>query len=161
MANGMRMEIAVSHPLVGKVPAFEISGVGTAAPPPVSTQATPQASPSSFGVPAASVQATADGAKNRKSATGEGNLSTTALWVSLLGVAGFLGCGAWLAWRARRRRSQPVSSRRPLVDALEGELFQLEVDRAQGSISPEEYAATKQALNLTLQRTVAKSTADS
>jgi hypothetical protein len=47
------------------------------------------------------------------------------------------------------------------VDVLKEELFQLEVDRAQGSISPEEYAATKQALDLTLQRTVAKTAADS
>jgi hypothetical protein len=43
-----------------------------------------------------------------------------------------------------------------LLDALKEELFHLEVDRARGSISPGEYAATKHALSRALERTMSK-----
>jgi hypothetical protein len=49
-----------------------------------------------------------------------------------------------------------VAAAPPLLEALKEELFQLEIDRAKGSISPGDYATTKQALNTTLQRAVEK-----
>lgn len=162
MANGQQIEKAVSEPLVGEVPAFEISGVGTATQPAATApQVLPPPSHSSVGAPATSAPATPADAKNDKSISSTGNFSKTTLWLSLLIVAGLLGCGAWFAWKARRVRIQPAGRQRPLVEVLKEELFQLEVDRARGSISPEEYAATKQALNHTLARAVAKTSADS
>jgi len=43
-----------------------------------------------------------------------------------------------------------------LIEALKEELFQLEADRIHGSISREEYVTTKQALDETVRRAVAK-----
>jgi len=161
-ANGLKIEKAVSEPLVSYVPPFEISGVGMVTQPAMTArQVPPQPPHSSSGAPATPARATAAEAKNDKSITGKENLSSTTLLLSLLAVAGLLGCGAWVALRARRARIQPAGPRRPLIDVLKEELFQLEVDRAQGSISPEEYTATRQALNHTLERAVAKTTAES
>jgi hypothetical protein len=42
-----------------------------------------------------------------------------------------------------------------LVVALREELFQLEVDRARGAMSAEDYASIKQSLNQTLKRAMA------
>lgn len=44
-----------------------------------------------------------------------------------------------------------------LLEAMKEELFQLELDRQQGKITPEEYAKAKQALDATLQRALARS----
>jgi hypothetical protein len=65
--------------------------------------------------------------------------------------------GALAFWRIRPTSPQPAASAPPLLEGLKEELFQLEIDRAKGSISPDEYAATKKALNTTLQRAVEKS----
>ena len=46
----------------------------------------------------------------------------------------------------------PANSSRLLLEGLKEELFQLEVERQQGSISPQEYDKTKSALDQTLQR---------
>jgi hypothetical protein len=42
------------------------------------------------------------------------------------------------------------------VDVLKEELFRLESERAHGAISPEEYAATKEALNKSIERALAR-----
>lgn len=44
-----------------------------------------------------------------------------------------------------------------LLEAMKEELFQLEIDRQQGKISPEEYAKAKSALDETIQRALARS----
>jgi hypothetical protein len=64
--------------------------------------------------------------------------------------------GALAFWQMRGTSPQPAAAP-PLLEALKEELFQLEIDHAKGSISPDEYTATKQALNTTLQRAVEKS----
>ena len=43
-----------------------------------------------------------------------------------------------------------------LLEALKEELFQLEVEKQQGRISPEEYEKTKAALDQTLSRALAR-----
>jgi hypothetical protein len=43
-----------------------------------------------------------------------------------------------------------------LLDAMKEELFQLEVDRQQGRISETDYKTAKAALDLTLQRAIAR-----
>jgi hypothetical protein len=46
------------------------------------------------------------------------------------------------------------SSASVLMQAMKEELFQLEIDRHQGAISPEEYKTTKAALDQTLARAI-------
>ena len=45
-----------------------------------------------------------------------------------------------------------------LLEAMKEELFQLEIDRQQGKISPEEYAKAKAALDETIRRALARNT---
>ena len=44
-----------------------------------------------------------------------------------------------------------------LLEAMKEELFQLEIDRQQGKITPEEYAKAKAALDETIKRALARS----
>jgi hypothetical protein len=86
------------------------------------------------------------------------------LWLSIAAVGGVLAIGVLAVWRMKRRRAAQTkrpSREEPLIEVLKEELFQLELDRVRGSISAEDYAATKRALNHTLERALAKATADS
>jgi hypothetical protein len=54
--------------------------------------------------------------------------------------------------------SAPARDRNPLLlEAMKEELFQLEIDRQQGKVSPEEYAKAKAALDETIKRALARS----
>jgi hypothetical protein len=54
-------------------------------------------------------------------------------------------------------RAAPVRDRNAqLLEAMKEELFQLEIDRQQGKISPEEYAKAKSALDETIRRALAR-----
>jgi len=157
MANGLQIEKAVSEPLVGDVPAFEVSGVGLASAPPSLAQASPPPKVSPPPLP------TTVPANNSR-----GGLSTTTahgtpmLWLLLGAVGGVLAIvlAVWMR-RGRAAQSKSTSREQPRIEVLKEELFQLELDRARGSISAEDYAATKQALNHTLERALAKPAADS
>jgi hypothetical protein len=52
--------------------------------------------------------------------------------------------------------SAPVARSGMLLEALKEELFQLEVEKQQGRISAEEYEKSREALNQTLQRALAR-----
>ncbi|MGA8866790.1 MAG: hypothetical protein WB510_07465, partial [Candidatus Sulfotelmatobacter sp.] len=52
----------------------------------------------------------------------------------------------------RGSRPRPASPSSMLLEGLKEELFQLEVDRKQGNISPQEYDKAKAALDHTLER---------
>jgi hypothetical protein len=43
-----------------------------------------------------------------------------------------------------------------LVESLKEEMFQLEIDRLQGTVSPEEYVLAQRALEITLTRALAR-----
>jgi hypothetical protein len=152
-ADGLQIEAAVK-PLVGDVPPFEISGVGVA-PPPVSA-AVPTPAPAVAPAPAA--------AATRSPATGRASGPNAAppagrfreSWVVVLATVGLLIIGAFAFWRIRRTPPAATAGAPPLLDALKEELFQLEVDRAQGTISASDFAAAKQALNQTLKRAMKK-----
>src|SRR5215469_964674 len=98
-ANGLQIEKAVSEPLVGDVPAFEVSGVGLASAPPAIAQTSPAPKVSP---PPLSTSASAG---NRR-----GGLSTTTpqatamLWLSLAAVGGVLAIGVLAVWRMRSGR---------------------------------------------------------
>jgi hypothetical protein len=154
MTNGLEIEKVVNEPLMGNVPAFEVSGVGLASAPPAIAQTAPDPQVSAPPVP------TSVPPGNRR-----GGLATTSespkktLWLLLAVGCSILAAGVLAVWKMRRERaplSKPPSRRQALIEVLKEELFRLELDRAQGSISPDDYAATKQALSHSLQRAMAK-----
>ena len=56
-----------------------------------------------------------------------------------------------------KETAAPVRDRNALLlEAMKEELFQLEIDRQQGKISPEEYAKAKSALDETIRRALAR-----
>jgi len=85
-------------------------------------------------------------------------------WLFLIVLSLFLAAGAVFVYTSNRHAvvalpggSQDRSTR--LMDALKEEIFQLEADRLQGRVSPQEYQSTKEALDKTLQRAVQRQTA--
>lgn len=87
-------------------------------------------------------------------------------WLFLGVLAVFLTAGAVYVYtskpaEATARASGNVASggSSMLLDAMKEELFQLESDRIQGKITPQEYESTKAALDKTLQRAVKRQTA--
>jgi hypothetical protein len=91
-------------------------------------------------------------------------------WYILGGLAGVLALGAvWFVKRQPRATALPANGfgsvepqtniaprRNMLLDALKEELFQLETERLQQKISPQEYEKTKAALDHTLQRALSR-----
>lgn len=141
-------------PAVGDVPAFQISGVGTA--PEHGTQGAAAPSGSAVAAPPSNVHAVPLNAP--ATATGQ---STKELWLMIAGIAAILIVGAYAIQRSKRRPAMAGGSanpgvQTPLLDALKEQLFQLESDRLHGSISSEEYAATKRALNESIQRALTR-----
>lgn len=163
LANGFQIEKAISEPLTGDVPTFEISGVGAVLPPVAAKSISPaqksSVAPSApAGTRAPSASSPGDSTLGKDGTAGPSKLL---LWLAVFTIAALLFAGVWLVLRKRRRRSVARQPKPLLVEAIKQELFQLEVDRAQGAISAEDYAATKQALNQTLERSIEKATANS
>lgn len=86
-------------------------------------------------------------------------------WVFLGVLSLFLTAGAIFVYSSNR---QPVAMAGPansqdragmLMDALKEEVFQLESDRLQGKVSPQDYQTAKAALDKTLQRAVQRQSA--
>lgn len=85
-------------------------------------------------------------------------------WMFLGVLTLFLAAGATFIYTSNQNApalatatdSQPKAKKQSntLLDALKEEVFQLEADRLQGKISPEDYQAAKAALDKTLQRAV-------
>lgn len=93
--------------------------------------------------------------------------SSQPLVLDVLSALILVSCGL-LILRARKTRSAPgakpalsqtgqTQQSTTLLESLKKELFQIEVDRMRGSISGEEYASTKQALEQTLKSVADKS----
>jgi len=81
-------------------------------------------------------------------------------WVFLGVLSLFLAAGAVYVYTANRQTAAiagPVKSQDRggmLMEALKEEVFQLEADRLQGKVSPQDYQTAKAALDKTLQRAV-------
>ena len=58
--------------------------------------------------------------------------------------------------RLHRAHGSPRDRNALLLEAMKEELFQLEIDRQQGKISPEEYTKAKAALDETIRRALAR-----
>jgi hypothetical protein len=156
-ANGFQIEAAVKQPLVGDVPAFEITGVGAAAPPAAIAAAPVPAlqQPGASAPPAAAVPNAVAGQPTGATANPAIEPKRES-WLVPLAITSLLMIGALVLWRLRVTSPHTAAGAPPLVEALKEELFQLEIDKAKGTVSPDEYTATKQALNTTLQRAVEK-----
>lgn len=78
-------------------------------------------------------------------------------WPFLAVLSAFLALGAFLVYFSNRGTSEASIGNQPatpatLLDAMKEEFFQLEADRLQGKISPQEYETSKAALEKTLER---------
>ncbi|HZD94722.1 MAG TPA: hypothetical protein VE133_10740 [Candidatus Sulfotelmatobacter sp.] len=79
-------------------------------------------------------------------------------WVFLAVLSLFLAAGAVYVYTSSQQALVPGGSAQPkdrggmLMEAMREELFQLESDRLQGKISPQDYLTAKAALDKTLQR---------
>ena len=153
LANGLQVEKAVSEPLSGDVPAFVISGTGMAPPPAATAESPARSAPAQPAVP--EKQPAANTATPGLAAQPSNNQ----LWLILGCIALAFALGLFALWYTRKNKAAatpPSSGNEPLLEALKEELFQLESERMHGSISAEEYATTKQALNLGIQRALAR-----
>ena len=160
----------------GEGPGFEISGVGalpalraqaqSPAKPPIETQTIPALS-----APASS-RARAQGANGRDTVAASGIFarSSRLQWWALGATAFILGTRGFLFWRRRhgsdnamtkavRKTEQRGETAASLVEALKEELLQLEIDRSLGTITGEQYASVKQALEGTVQRALERAAA--
>jgi hypothetical protein len=163
---------ALNQVAAGPAPAFEISGNG--APPPLSSahpkpETRPQAPFDVQARPAAPSKAPASASNSQHptldaaSASAQANSLLIPVAIGAVLVVG-LGLVIW-SRRARKPVSQTVPTRTPatqsarLVEAVKEELFQLEQEKLRGTISREEYATAKQALDQAVERAVTKAAA--
>lgn len=159
VVQGFQLEKVVASTVVGEVPAFVISGIGAAPPPPVAESEPPAASARST---------TASGhspAESTATAVAPVDQPRRALWFLVPGIVIVLAVCVFAFWRAKRNVAGNVvpapATGEPVLDALKEELFRLESDRLHGSVSAEEYAAARDALNQNIARVLArKKTAD-
>ncbi|HZU31842.1 MAG TPA: hypothetical protein VFB79_12050, partial [Candidatus Angelobacter sp.] len=144
--KGLQVEQARGA-IVREVPAFQISGIGSA---PAQAQAAKTAVPD--------FHASAGGNASTRSSSAiqnEAGQRRAQTWAVVCLIIVLLAAGFFAAWRIKRSspgKAQTASS----VDALKEELFQLESERSHGAISAEQYASARNALNVNLQRVLAR-----
>jgi hypothetical protein len=126
---------------------FEVSGTGTLARAPQERQAAPQAN------------RPAQAARPRDERGSQGQESTSGgsrQWIFLAVLFLFLAAAASYVYSVNH--AAPTAPASPagdsLLAAMKEEMFQLESDRLQGKLSPEEYEAAKAALDKALSRAV-------
>jgi hypothetical protein len=141
--------------------AFQISGTGTIPEPGAASDA--DGAPEESGTPAAAQGRPGGGLGNPE---GTPDPLYKYRWAILGGLGVVLAIGGVLVVRrsgkpaviSESKASLPAGRERGavLLDALKEELFQLEMDRQQGRLTPEQYASAKAALDQTLQRAAAR-----
>ena len=163
ISPGVVGEMAMVSPLVGEVPAFTISGTGSAPQHGTAASAAPPAgssAPSVAAAPPETSQTTSPQPSTRNQAAAAPAQSNRELWLIVGAIIVLLVISVYVFSRMNRRpviaaagnAAAPTST----VDVLKAELFRLESERAHGAISPEEYAATKEALNKSIERALAR-----
>jgi hypothetical protein len=151
LVQGLELEAAATPLAAGNVPVFEISGLGTPMVP-AETAAVVPAPPvqrppfgNHIGADRSAQRPAADRAGGELWAIGAAG---AAVFVAILFV--FVRKSSLAA--AAVQKSGPES----VVAALQEELSQLEKEKSHGAISPEQYDSTKQALNLSIRRALAR-----
>jgi hypothetical protein len=163
-----RYEVRAATQLkAGEGPEFEVSGTGAF--PPLRDQAPSEAqSPHPLSSPTVSAASRTVGPPSPRAESPHGQIQSSSQ-VRILGVAivVLLAACALVARRVHKgwrvaspgtfpRQASQAQRSITLRESLKEELFQLEADRIRGSISPEEYASARQALEETVKRTVAR-----
>jgi hypothetical protein len=154
--KGLQLEQLVSDAMIHDVPAFELTGVGSAPAPAEPAQVSSQ--------PAASIPALVNPVQDASPMPAtdhkRNDQKRNDLWVVVIGMSVLVFVA--IAFMVRRRRK---SSARAFVGdedemstakALRDELSQLETEKLYGAISPEEYEVAKRALSISLQRAIAR-----
>jgi hypothetical protein len=147
--DGMKVE-AINQPQAGSIPAFQLSGVGALPP---DSQLTAEAHPRTVPArPPGTSTAQPDHAPTptRPGGAAPARGSTAKALAIIALVVAALGMVVFILWRGQATKQQATRQ------ALKEKLFQLENDRLRGSISAEQYAATKETLNQTLEQVVGK-----
>jgi hypothetical protein len=146
--DGMRVD-AIHEAKAGRIPDFQISGVGTL--PPESKVVESFHGRTVPGPQQPATPATKMGLAQAqpKPARANSSLNSNAK-VAAIAAAVIVALGAFifLLWRLQAAKQKAAR------DALKEKLFKLENDRLKGSISPEKYAATKASLNQSLEELV-------
>ena len=154
-ANGFQL-YAASQPVMKDVPVFVVSTAGATVPPSATTNAMPPPE-----VPAPPPAAGSRPHESPAAAPEQGNAQPKQeLWPILSLIVLVLAAGIYGLWRTRRNVVRAATAmpgprakgQMPLLAALKEELFQLENDRLNGSISAEQYEAAKAVLHQNLQR---------
>ena len=161
---------------IGPLPALRVQSQSPPHPP-VSMQSLPAPVPVPVPLTAVDSQSQtpptngSDAAASRILAQRSPTLSQEKWWVMFIGIV-MLGACAALFWRGQRlslderlkamhvsavqTSDQPVNRAASMLEALTGELRQLEIDRSVGTITGEEYASARQALEGTVKRALAR-----
>ena len=146
VTNGLQIEETLAQSLAGEVPAFEISHLGTAVTPVISTLTT--------GLPAAAERRRLTPVSQPSSAPIQ---SAKKWWPTLSGIAVLLVLVVFGVLLIKRKPlvvvgEQMVRNRESATEILKDDLFRLESERLRGSISAEHYDTTKRALSESIQR---------
>lgn len=149
LVEGMKLEQAVAKPVVKEVPAFEISGVGTAS--------TVQAEPAPESLPSLPASTDNNPAKPAAASVSVARPSQAEVWLVMAGIVVLLLAVVASWWRSKKSRAAPGTKAGPVIDSLKQALDQLEVEKNRGEISADQYDSTRQALNMSLKRAVARS----
>jgi hypothetical protein len=148
IADGVEIDEAAVEPVVSDIPAFEISGSGAmAAVPHPPAGAAPAVPPAEAQSPVIPPPVTPPAPAER-----DGKL----VWILVSAAVVLLGVGLFIGLRARKGSAAESTPEISVQEALQNELRELDAEFAGGSISQEEYAETRAALNLSLQRAMAK-----
>lgn len=158
ITNGLQIEEAAARPVRGEVPSFAVSGAGIMPAPP-SASAPPPPPPTVSAPPVAGdLHAPPSPAP---SPVPPATRSWKETWAMISALAVVLALGLIVMSRMKRRKSAPAAAMpapaaggSPL-DSLKDELFRLEADRLNGSISEAQYDSARKALNENIQRTMA------
>jgi hypothetical protein len=143
--NGLIVEQAVQQPVMGQVPAFEVSGIGTAV---SSVTDVPAPAGNSSALEKSRIRAVALTSSTRPNQP---------LWIVfgtlLVGVAA--GALQWVKTKAMILGKRNPAGRSSM-EALKNQLFRLESDRLKGSISGEDYELSRNMLSKSIQHELEK-----
>jgi len=153
LTNGIQIDEAAASPVVGEVPPFEMSGAGALPPAVSATRLPPPVVP-----PPATKALPPQRAINPPTGPQPAGKE---FWPLIAGAAAVLALVILIVSRRREssvasvRSGRENSAQLPLFEHLKEELFRLEADRLNGSISAKKYASARKALEESIQRSTA------
>ena len=153
ISPGLQGELTIPQPIVGDVPAFQISGTGEASAHGTESS-TLQSEPAASAPPTVSA-APHTGQNAETAAAANAERSHAELWLMIAGIVIILTLAGFVIWRVKRSARGAPAQNQSELDFLKEKLFQLEGDRLRGAVSAEDYAASRKALNQSIERLTA------